>query len=588
MNANHEANRLSLFSFEVLARLVTLVGVTGILLAGVVVVIYVQEREHEASLSQQQGRQRVDEEFEFLKREIESVRSDVLYLAEQELLRRFLAGQEGTRHELEREYVRFAVRRSVYDQIRFLDTNGKEVIRVNFREGRAQVVAEDELQAKADRYYYRDAMKLGPGEVFVSEFDLNVEHGQIERPLEPVLRLLAPVVDDAGTTRGLLALNYSGDQLLRRLNELSLPGSTLLINSTGQYIRGPRSDDAWGWLLGHLRNFPKHFPRAWQHIAGEPEGQFSTSEGLFTFRRVWVSQSPTTPEREIPIDVASTNNSASTPLTLIAFVPRDLQYAASAKLLRQLLWMYAGAMMLITTVGWYWARSAAIRKRQARSIMASETRLRMLSDRLLTAQEEERRSISRELHDELGQQVTAISLGLRSAARQEDAARINSLLERAIEETDHLLQSVHAIASRVRPSVLDDLGLHDAVESLTSEISQRAGVTVNTTLDFDEQCVSPKIGENVYRILQEGLTNVVKHAETEQVSVTIELESKQLLMTVEDHGMGFDPSQRDGSRLGILGMQERAELLGGRFTLSTQEGAGTRIDVSIPLQNGKQ
>ncbi len=220
--------------------------------------------------------------------------------------------------------------------------------------------------------------------------------------------------------------------------------------------------------------------------------------------------------------------------------------------------------------------------------MASESRLRTLSDRLLTAQEEERRSISRELHDELGQQVTAISLDLRSAVRQKDAVRANSLLERAIEETEHLLKSVHEVASRVRPSVLDDLGLHDAVESLTSELSQRSGVTVNTTLDFDEQCVSPKIGENVYRILQEGLTNVVKHAKIEQVSVTIELESKQLVMTLEDRGIGFEPQQRDVSRLGILGMQERAELLGGHFTLSTQQGVGTRIDVSIPLENGKK
>jgi signal transduction histidine kinase len=460
-----------------------------------------------------------------------------------------------------------------------LDTSGREVIRVNFREERAEVVAENELQAKADRYYYRDAMKLEPGEVFVSEFDLNVEHGQIERPLEPVLRLLAPVVDEAGSTRGLLALNYSGDHLLRRLNKLSLPGSTLLINSAGQYIRGPRPDDAWGWLLGQSRSFPKHFPTAWQQINDESEGQFLTGEGMFTFRRVWLSESPTFPGREI-----QANELAA--LILIAFVPPNLHYTASTKLLKQLLWMYAGAMILITTVGWYWARSAAIRRQQAKSIVASEVRLRTLSNELLTAQEEERRSISRELHDELGQQVTAISLNLRSAARQQDAASAASLLERAIEETDHLLQAVHEVASRVRPSVLDDLGLHDAVESLTSEHSQRSGVTINMKLDFDEQCVSRKIGENVYRILQEGLTNVVKHAETEQVSVTIELESNQLLMTLEDHGMGFDSYQRDNSRLGIIGMQERVELLGGRFTLSTRRGAGTRIDVSIPMQNG--
>ena len=309
-----------------------------------------------------------------------------------------------------------------------------------------------------------------------------------------------------------------------------------------------------------------------------------TAEGLFTFRRVRFSQSPTIRWQEKQVDQVNANSRAA-PLILIAFVPPNLQHSASTKLLKQLLWMYAGAMILITTVGWYWARSAAIRKRQAKSIMDSEARLRALSEELLTAQEEERRSISRELHDELGQQVTAISLDLRSAARQQDASRAKSLLDRAIEETDHLLKSVHEVASRVRPSVLDDLGLHEAVESLLSELRARSGVEVNTKLTFDEQRVSPKIGESVYRILQEGLTNVVKHAETEQVSVTIELQSNQLLLILEDQGMGFDPRQRGGSRLGILGMQERAELLGGRFKLSTKRGGGTRIDVSIPVES---
>ena len=580
MNANHDSNRLSLFSPAVLARLFTLMAVAGILLGGVVAVLYVQERHHEDMLLRQQGSQRVEQEFEFLSGEIESVRSDLLYLAEQATLQRFLADDQAVRRELELDYVSFATRKAVYDQIRFLDRTGKEVVRVNFRRGRAEIVPQEKLQAKADRYYYRDALRLNPGEVFVSDFDLNVEHGQIERPLEPVLRLLTPVVDGQGKTRGLLALNYAGNHLLRRLNELSIPGETLLVNSAGQYIQGSSPEDAWGWLLGHAETFPKHFPLAWRHLAGEPAGQFTTAEGIFTFRRVSFAKSAAGTGREL-----RPGGGISSPLILVAFQPTDLRYAASTKLLRQLTWMYAGAMALLSTFGWYWARSAAIRKRQARSICASEMRLRTLSAQLLTAQEEERRNISRELHDELGQQVTAISLDLRSAARQQDALKAQSLLERAIEGTDHLLRSVHEAASRVRPSILDDLGLRDAVESLTSEISGRSGVTVTTALDFGKRNVSPMIGENVYRILQEGLLNVVKHAETQQAVVSIEVESNQLHVTLEDHGIGFDPHHRNGSRLGILGMQERTELLGGCFTLSSRPGAGTRIDVNIPLQN---
>ena len=585
MQDHHRTHQLSLFSWDVLAYLMMLVVAAGIVLGAVVATIYLQERDHENSLSLQHGRQRADQEFDYLKREFESVSSDVLYLSGQSGLQRVLEGQTSAQGELEQEYARFAMRKSVYDQIRFLDIDGKEVIRVNYRDGRTQIVPADSLQTKADRYYYRDASTLNPGEIFISNFDLNVEHGQIEEPLRPVLRFLTPVADDTGDIHGLLALNYSGNQLLQRLNSLSLPGTTLLVNSSGQYIRGHSTDDAWGWLLGHSRSFVNDFPLAWQRIAAEQEGQFSTDEGVFTFRSVRLSAASSRLHGEPrPVPARGANHQPAMPLTLIAYLPPELQHAASDKLLRQLLWMYAGAMTLIAVVAWYWARSTVIRRRQSDSILASEGRLRKLSDQLLTVQEEERRSISRELHDNLGQQVTAISLDLRSAVRQQEEERATVLLERAIEETDHLLQSIHAVASRVRPSVLDDLGLHDAVESLISEVSQRSGLIVAAELDFCEDHVSPKVGENVYRIIQEALMNVVKHAETHQVSVAIMIEGGQLQLSLADQGVGFEPQQRDVSRLGILGMQERTELLGGSFRLTTNRPVGTRIDVTIPLQ----
>lgn len=583
LKTHHDSHQFSPSPIAVLARMVTLVAVVGFLLGGVVLVIYLQERHHEASLLRQQGTQRVEQEYDFLQGEIASVFSDVLYLAEQESLQDFLHGQQESRSELEQDYVRFAARQRVYDQIRFLDTNGNEVIRVNFRSGQAEIVPEGELQAKTDRYYYRDALNLHAGEVFVSEFDLNVEHEQIERPLEPVLRFLTPVIDSEGKTRGLLALNYAGNHLLQRLNDLSLPGVTLLVNSAGHYIQGRAPEHAWGWLLGHEESFPKHFPSAWQQIGQDAYGQFTTAAGLFTFRRVSFSATQSSPGNEI-----STRSGQAIPLVLVAYVPAELEFAASTRLLKQLMWIYAGAVALLTITGWFWARSAAIRSMQADSILDSEARLRMLSDQLLMTQEEERRNISRELHDDLGQQVTAISLDLRSAARQQNAAKKDSLLDRAMEETDHLLKSIHEVASRVRPSVLDDLGLHDAVESLTSEIGRRNEISITTNLDFNEHQISPKVGENVYRILQEGLTNVVKHADANEVIVDVMVDENGLRLTLQDQGIGFDPKQRDGSRLGLLGMQERAELLGGHFSLSSTSGVGTRIEVQIPLQNGQR
>lgn len=574
------SDQLSLFSPGVLIRLSVLALVTAALLGSAVAVMFFQERQHEDSLLRQEGTQRVDQELEFLSGEMDAVRSDVLYLSEQEALLRFLDEGEPFRGEVEREYEHFAARRRVYDQIRFLDTTGREVIRINYRGGDPVVVPETDLQAKTDRYYYRDALKLDAGEIFISEFDLNVEHGEIEQPLKPVLRCLTPVVDRDGTTRGLLALNYSGGDLLRRLDRLSIPGATLLLNSEGQYLHGLTPSHAWGWLLNHSETFPKHFPDAWQTVSAMAEGQFVTAQGMFTFRHVSFLNSPVATDNRIH----GTGGSFG-PLILVAYLPSDQQHAASNRLLKQLLWIFGGSLFLLLIFGWYWARSATIRRQQASSIAASERRLRTLSDQLLTAQEQERRIISRQLHDELGQQVTAISLDLQSAARQQDPGRAQSLLERAIDETDHLLHSVHEFATQVRPAVLDDLGLQEAIESMISETSQRSGISVSADLQFGGTRIPSRIGENVYRILQEGLRNVVQHARAQTAAVTVSVTDGQLYLILEDQGIGFDPQQRDVSRLGILGMQERTELLSGQFRLASRPGAGTRIEVQVPLQS---
>ncbi len=585
LNANRSDNPVSLFSRKVLVRLLALSATMAFVLGCVVLLLYSQERNHETFLLEQQGLQRIDHDCKLLETQVESLRSDLLYLAEQDMLQRFLSGDEAARDELANDYVHFAQRRGIYDQIRFLDMTGKEAVRVNCRENVAKIVPITSLQVKTDRDYYQHAVKLDPGKVFVSDFDLNIEHGKVQKPVEPVVRFLTPVADSSGTKRGLLALNCSGKELLDGFDEVSLPGITLLINAEGEYIQAQHSQDNWGWLLGHDRNAPAHFPDAWKQFNNKTEGQFSTPEGLFTFRRFALSQYPRVEGSVTTVDRAQENLPGAEPLILVTYVPPELQTASSSKLLSQLLLIYAGAMILIVTLGWYWARSAAIRKRQASSIAASESRLRTLSNQILDAQEQERRSISRELHDELGQQATAVCLDLQAASHQQDPERTKVFLGHAIQETDHLLQSLHEIASRVRPPVLDDLGLHDAVESLTADIDRRAGISVDTKLDFDDQNISPRIGENVYRIAQEGLRNIAKHAQAQHAFLTIKREYKFLRLILEDNGVGCDLVQIKSSRLGILGMQERTELLGGSFAVFSEPGAGMRIDVTIPLEN---
>src|SRR5207245_4407254 len=157
-------------------------------------------------------------------------------------------------------------------------------------------------------------------------------------------------------------------------------------------------------------------------------------------------------------------------------------------------------------------------------------------------------------------------------------------IQRASQETACLLDRIHESSSRLRTTLLDDLGLKDAVQNLLSEYEQRTGIVPRTELRFEHARVPAAVSENVYRILQEALTNVSKHARAPEVFVKLDVKARLVALTVRDAGAGLNSAAIDGKGLGILGMRERAELLGGNFAVKGQVGKGTEIEVTIPLR----
>ncbi len=224
----------------------------------------------------------------------------------------FLSGDNAARKGLEHEYAAFAEQKSVYDQIRFIDLAGNEIIRVNYRKPTgAEIVLQDRLQTKAMRYYFQQALMLDRGQIFVSPFDLNVEHGQLQRPIKPVVRFLTPAFSDTGQKRGFVVLNYLGAHLIGQLKEISagFRGETMLVNQSGEYLQAPNAGHEWGWMLSHDHSFRSHFPRAWKRLRYEQQGQFWIDDDLFTVQRV--SPSHTSVPSTVPSTIAQqTPNSA--------------------------------------------------------------------------------------------------------------------------------------------------------------------------------------------------------------------------------------------------------------------------------------
>ena len=541
---------------------------TLIVLAAVTLLMYRLDLGAEQRIHEERGRHIVTLQSEIITREIRSIVSDLHLLRSQAVLLDFLENPSTPALRLAGEYVLFTRQRGLYDQIRYLDETGAEIVRVNQNEGNPAAVSGDELQAKGTRYYFGATMALAPGETFVSPFDLNVEHGEVERPLKPVIRFATPVLDRRDRRRGILVLNYLGSRLLRMLSETSSAahGPVMLLDQDGFWIRGqPGNEDAL--LLGSQRSFAREEPEAWGRITATSEGEHLDTSGLFTHRRV-----PLGERRDDPA------------LLVVRRVSREVLSQRPRELLRRILPLEGLIVLLVAVPSWFLARSGAQRREFQRRLLQSEKRLRALSVQLLSAQEDERRKISRDLHDDLGQVVTAITLDLERALGETRPDRAADSVRRALDANRTMLRKVHEMSSSLRPPLLDDLGLEEAVRSYIGEYQSRYQIEVLLRLRIHPgACIPRTVQENVYRIVQEALTNVSKYAQVDEVEVAIESREDAMTLTVVDHGKGFRPDDVDPRSLGLLGMRERAELLDGEFELTARPGTGTRIAVSIPL-----
>jgi PAS domain S-box-containing protein len=207
---------------------------------------------------------------------------------------------------------------------------------------------------------------------------------------------------------------------------------------------------------------------------------------------------------------------------------------------------------------------------------------------LVKAQEDERRRVARELHDSVGQLLTALLLdlqGVRDAGPlSPQAAAWLDKLERV---ADELIQQVHGLAVRLRPTALDDLGLEAALGLLVSEWSARVAVQVDLqTAGLESGRLPAEVETVLYRVIQEALTNVAKHAHARVVSVVVSRHEGYAIAVVEDDGKGFDPETAGAGRLGLIGMYERVALAGGVLTIESTAGVGTTVIARVPLAQG--
>jgi len=231
---------------------------------------------------------------------------------------------------------------------------------------------------------------------------------------------------------------------------------------------------------------------------------------------------------------------------------------------------------------WRSMRYAMERARSARALRESEQRLAELSRRLVEVQEQERRQLARELHDEIGQTLTALSLNLQQCARDNQCNPSGAAVSQAL--VWDLQARVRNLSLELRPSILDDFGLWATLEWQFERFAARTGIQIDFDGETSGARFAPAIETAGYRIVQEALTNVARHAAVDRVAVQARHHDGVLQLTVEDEGTGFDATaaRSNTAHFGLMSMHERAALLGGVVTVKSQPGRGTRVSAELP------
>lgn len=572
-----------------------------------------------------------------LNRYVASLRGNLLFLSQHPAMGAVLErGDPQNLALLRRLMLDFSQSSGRYDQIRWLDERGQERVRVDLREGRAVRVPDPELQNKADRYFFVEAMQLPPGAFYLSRFDLNQERGQLERPLKPTLRAATPLFDKAGRARGVLVLNYLGQVLLDRVGQISTRygGYLELVDFEGYWIYSRNPGQAWGFMLDRPQDtVASRYPQSWARMRSQPSGQFIDAAGLWAFVRFDPGDSGDDPD--------GAERDSGRDWLLVSLLPVDILQSLRLQVFWQMLAFGAFMLFVGLAVVLRLALTEADRDRALAGLEARGDELaqsnRQLTDTVEALQRTRGALIQAEKLSSLGTLVAGVAHELNTpigaasvAASALDKSREQleqgfreglqrSALERFLQRNAEGLAIILANLGRMalltrafkqlatdRASVerrrFDLVALVDEVMLVFAPrlkaTSHRVLLNLPPSLMLDSY--PGPLGQIVQNLIENALVHAFAPGESGTVRVRADIDDggRHCVIEVEDDGCGmteevlariFDPffTTRRGSGGTGLGLhlthQLAVDILGAELQVSSTPGRGTLFRVRLPL-----
>ena len=453
----------------------------------------------------------VQKNHKFIQNTFADIVADLKILANHNHVYSQAIGREAEKKELQNLFYSFAHYKRVYDQIRFLDATGMEIVRVNFSNGTAKIVPEDSLQFKGKRYYFNDTFQLDKNEIFISPFDLNIEHGKLETPLKPMIRIGTPVVDEEGNKKGIVLLNYLGVNLLNSIgkNEGNSQGFFMLLNPQGYWLKGLQPEEEWGFMFEEDKKdlvFAKRFRESWDIVSAEHSGQFQNHEGLFTFTTVYpVGQGLVSSTGASKAYESSSYKFDSSKYywKIVSFVPADRMKMRALPFTRGISIFFVVALLFLSIWSWLLSQAMGCRKKAEASLKKANESLEQ------TVQERTKKlaDANAVLHEKIlalqraEEDKEKIECQLRQAQKME---AIGTLAGGIAHDFNNILTPIIGFAELAQEEIPENNPAHEEISEVL-KAGKRAKDLVRQILTFSREKEQERHAVNLVVIVKEAL-----------------------------------------------------------------------------------
>ena len=587
-------------------------------IGGILALIYYTESKSERTVIETNEINNIQLLKERLAGDFENVVSDLNFLSDMHGLNNLLKGHTQQLDGLLNDFLSLSRRRKVYDQIRYLDSTGTEVVRVNFNKGQPAIVPTSKLQNKGKRYYFKDAFELDKGVIFVSPLDLNIERGQIEQPLKPMIRFGTPVFDDHGNKRGIVLLNYLGGKMLRDLARSSQSmGNTMLLNAEGYFLKGTVAQDEWGFMYKDRkhRTFGNMYPQIWKTIQTQDSGNYDSPAGLFTFATLFPlteAQKSSTGSGEAYAQSSHSVSSKEYFWKIVTLVPPPALKAASTRILDKLFRLFI-ILILISAVGSWFLTSLSMKQKKAREDLQGFAEKLAKSNREL---EEFAYIASHDLQEPL-RKVMAFGDRLKSKYADQLGAQGQDYIDRMQNATRRMqtlindLLTYSRVATEKQP--FEEVDLKQTASEVLSDLEVRIADS-DAKIDLDTLPTVKADPMQMRQLFQNLIGNAFKFSKKDEspiikIGMTQDNGSNEWAkdasssgdfchITVKDNGIGFDQKYADqifgtfrrlhgrqeyeGTGIGLAICQKIVKRHGGQIRASSQPGQGAEFFVTLP------